>query len=91
MSNPKGKAQELVSKYLKASFNCTECIMPYCDIQCTKLSLHEAKECATIVCDEFISAMSTTHIGYCKEPFNVYYKQKKEYWLAVKAEIEKLY
>jgi hypothetical protein len=49
-----------------------------------------SKECAKIVCNEFIDAMSTTHIGYCKEPFNAYYKKKKDYWQAVKAEIEKL-
>lgn len=49
-----------------------------------------SKECVKIVCNEFIDAMSATHIGYCKEPFNAYYKKKKDYWLAVKAEIERM-
>lgn len=74
---PKEKAEELVDKYLNASFNCKDCDMPYCDIKCTMLSKREAKVCALIVVDEMLSLR---------------YLLKKETWFykEVKKEIEKL-
>jgi hypothetical protein len=53
---PKEKAQELVNKYTNAGFNCKDCDMPFCDMKCTILHKHEAKECALIVVDEILQA-----------------------------------
>ena len=74
MSNPKEKAKQLVGDYLNASFNCYGCVMPYCDIQCTKLSINEAKQCALIAVDEILNIQVV----------------KDGYWYEVKTEIEKL-
>jgi len=74
--NPQEKAQELVDKYINASFNCKDCNMPFCDIKCTQLSLNEAKQCALIAANELIKATV---------PFAI-----THYWEAVKMEIEKI-
>jgi len=94
---PKEKAKEIFDNMCQnIGSNCEHdsyCEEDKCKLNGTvfcKISKEEAKECAKIVCNEFIGAMSTTHIGYCKEAFNAYYKKKKYYWLAVKAEIEKM-
>lgn len=50
----KEKAEELIYKYKKASFNCIGCDMPYCDIPCTSLSVDESKQCALIAVDEIL-------------------------------------
>lgn len=77
---PDKKANELFDKMMyQIQYNCSPTI-----------SEMVSKECVKIVCNELIDAMSATHIGYCKEPFNAYYKKKKDYWLAVKDEIEKM-
>ena len=63
------KANELFDKMMyQIQYNCSPTI-----------SELVSKECAKIVCNEFIDAMSTTHIGYCKEPFNAYYKNKNDH------------
>jgi hypothetical protein len=69
---PKEKAEELVDKYLNASFNCKDCDMPYCDIRCTQLMKSEAKVCALIAVDEIISLVG----------------RYSNYWQEVKQEIE---
>ena len=74
---PKEKAKQLVEKYLNASFNCTDCDIPYCDIQCTKLSINEAKQCALIAVDEILNLDLSV--------------EGRSYWMEVKIEIEKLY
>jgi hypothetical protein len=79
MITPKEKAEELVDKYIKASFNCTDCVMTYCDIRCTMLSLTEAKDCAIIAIDEIIKFGNEQGI---REPMM--------YWYKVKEELEKL-
>jgi hypothetical protein len=73
---PKEKAKELVDKYINASFNCKDCNMPFCDIKCTQLNLHEAKQCALIAVDELIKATTPLASTY--------------FWQKVKNEIEKL-
>ena len=57
------KANELISKFKNASFNCTDCDMPYCDVPCTRLSISEAKECALIVVDEILNNFGTLTEG----------------------------
>jgi len=74
---PKQKAQELIDKYLKASFNCKDCDMPYCDMKCTSLNIREAKQCALIAVDEILSVVW-------------YVPVDTEYWQEVKQEIENL-
>ena len=76
---PKEKANELVSKYKNAPFNCTDCDMPFCDIPCTRLSLEESKQCALIAVDEIISVIDP------ETNFKTW-----EFWKQVKQEIEKL-
>ena len=51
----KDKAIELVDKFKNAEFNCKDCDMPFCDVKCTQLNLSEAKICALIVVNEFLS------------------------------------
>jgi hypothetical protein len=80
---PQEKAQELVDKFINASFNCKDCDMPFCDTHCTILNLYEAKQCALIAVDEVIS------IGYWEYMDSGSYKENK-YWQEVKEEIEKL-
>lgn len=84
MSKPqsaKDKAQELVDKYLNASFNCKSCEMPFCDVKCTRLQKSEAKECALIALDEILEALE----------LNTWQNQKQmEYYKEVKSELEKL-
>jgi hypothetical protein len=58
---PKEKAEELINKYLNASFNCKDCEMPYCDIKCTMLSKREAKVCALITVDYIITETGTKY------------------------------
>ena len=55
---PKEKAKELIGKYINASFNCTDCDTPYCDIKCTSLSKFEAKLCALIAVNEILEVLS---------------------------------
>jgi hypothetical protein len=76
---PQEKAQELVDKYINASFNCKDCNMPFCDIKCTQLSLNEAKQCALIALDEIIIQINYWAVN-----------SVKLYWKRVKEEIEKL-
>lgn len=76
------QAQELIDKYLNASFNCKDCDMPYCDIPCTSLNLTEAKECALICVDEIIK------IGWNLPHYNQ--QTGIEYWHEVKTKIIKL-
>ena len=84
---PKEKAQELIDKYLNASFNCKDCDMPYCDIPCTSLNLTEAKECALITVNEIIYSIPTY-------PQSSNSKMKRldtiTFWMLVKEEILKL-
>ena len=80
--NPQEKAQELVDKYINASFNCKDCNMPFCDIKCTQLSLNEAKQCALIAVDEIIEAIDWHEFEHPNKEF--------DYWQEVKEEIEKL-
>jgi hypothetical protein len=80
---PKEKAQELVDKYLNASFNCKDCDMPYCDMKCTNLSIREAKQCALIAVDEVISNIEPS------VSMDVISARIK-YWEQVKQEIESL-
>lgn len=54
---PQEKAKELIDKYLNASFNCNECPVQMCDIECTKLYIEEASECALIAVDEIIESV----------------------------------
>lgn len=79
---PKEKAIELVNRYKKASFNCTDCDMPYCDVPCTRLSIDEAKECALITLDEILEM----DLPIYEEDVAAFY----DYWEKVKEEIEKL-
>ncbi len=79
----KEKANELIDKYINAEFNCKDCDMPFCDIGCTILSTYEAKECALIAVDEILEALKVFDITYN-------YILKRDYWLEVKQEIEKL-
>ena len=74
---PKEKAQELVNKYINASFNCKDCNMPYCDMRCTQLNLREAKECALILVEEIQQVIQIE-------------KLKDIYWEEVKKEINNL-
>jgi len=76
---PTEKVNELVNKYLNASFNCKGCDMPFCDIGCTQLSLHEAKECALIAVDEVIEQE--------KQWIKATGKGNSTFWKAVKKEI----
>lgn len=69
---PKEIAEELVNKYLNASFNCKGCEMLYCDISCTQLSKNDAKQCALITVDEISK--------HC-------YEVMKPFWQQVKDEI----
>jgi hypothetical protein len=73
---PEEKAKELVDKFINASFNCKDCNMPFCDIKCTQLNLHEAKQCSLIAVDELIKATTQLASTY--------------FWQKVKNEIEKL-
>ena len=57
---PTEKANELVNKYLNASFNCKGCNMPFCDTSCTRLSLYESQQCALIAVEEIIDIFDTT-------------------------------
>jgi hypothetical protein len=85
---PKQKAQELVDKYLNASFNCKDCDMPYCDMKCTNLSIREAKQCALIAVDEMIlfgdRIIETGLFGF---PSDISFTHM---WKEVKKEIEAL-
>ena len=89
------KANELVSKYKNASFNCKDCDMPYCDIPCTQLSVYEAKQCALIAVDEIIrsrrddGAFDDTLSSSGSEYYTPH-PMYLTYWLQVKQEIEKL-
>jgi len=78
---PKEKAEELVDKYINASFNCKDCNMPFCDIKCTQLSLNEAKQCALIAVDEMLNDCDPS------SPFEI---ERINFWENVKNEIEKL-
>jgi len=80
---PKEKAQELVDKYLNASFNCKDCDMPYCDMKCTILSFNEAKQCAVIAVDEIIAS---NPIAFDEDDNCI----EKQWWQEVKKEIELL-
>lgn len=75
---PRDKAKELVDKYLNTSFNCNDCIIPFCDIACTKLYTKEAAECALILTDEIILFLQD----------DPYYKEYN-YWQEVKNELLK--
>jgi hypothetical protein len=77
---PTEKANELVNKYLNASFNCKGCNMPFCDAPCTQLSLHEAKECALIAVEEIIF----------KETMHAYTVDYIQYWQQVKKAITEI-
>jgi hypothetical protein len=44
--------KELMLAFKNASFNCKNCVMPYCDIPCTKLGDYESEICA-LICMEF--------------------------------------
>ena len=80
---PKEKADELIDKYLNASFNCKNCDMPFCDIPCTMLNLSEAKECALIAVNEIIKTdMLIDEECYVMTPSYL------QYWQEVKKEIE---
>lgn len=89
--NAKGKAKELVDKFLNAEFNCKECNMPFCDIPCTKLSLFEAKQCAIISVDEIIKAFylntGSDIVGNQIINFSI---RESDYWQEVKQEIQNL-
>jgi hypothetical protein len=84
---PQEKAIELIDKFKNASFNCTDCDMPYCDVPCTQLNTEEAKQCALIVVNEIIDLsfgnLTDGKNHYCNYFTTKYYKQVKE-------EIEKL-
>ena len=80
--SPKEKAEALINKYLKASFNCSDCDMPYCDVKCTSLCLSEAKDCALISVDEILEALDLINERYNEFPLR--------YYTSVKAEIERL-
>lgn len=82
---PKEKANELVSKYKNAPFNCTDCDMPFCDIPCTRLSLEESKQCALIAVDEILQNVYDDRATIGRQNLT-----DKEYWKQVKQEIEKL-
>jgi hypothetical protein len=71
----KEKAEELVNKYLNASFNCKGCDMPFCDVGCTNLIEIEAKQCALIAVDEILICCIGSH---------------EDYWQQVKQEITNL-
>jgi len=80
---PKEKADELIDKYVNASFNCKNCDMPFCDIPCTMLNLSEAKECALIAVNEIIKTdMLIDEECYVMTPSYL------QYWQEVKKEIE---
>jgi hypothetical protein len=92
---PQEKAQELVDKYMYASFNCKDCDMPFCDIKCTQLNLHEAKQCALIAVDEIIkSREEDSHFDdkllYIGSDYLTLHPMYLTYWLKVKENIEKL-
>ena len=82
---PKQKADELISKFKNASFNCTDCDMPYCDVPCTKLNTSEAKKCALIVVDEILENFGNLTDG--KDHYSNYFTIK--YYEEVKEEIKK--
>jgi len=79
---PKEKAMELVGKYFNASFNCKDCNMPYCDVRCTSLHESEAKQCAIIAVDEILNFQENLIVTEGSLAY--------QYWIKVKAEIEKL-
>lgn len=81
---PKEKAAELVMKYKDAHFNCKGCTMPFCDIPCTMLSIHEAKLCALIAVDVTISEYSVLQIQ------NTFCYNRWLFWQEVIKEIENL-
>jgi uncharacterized protein YuzE len=83
-NTPQEKAIELVNKFKNASFNCTDCDMPYCDVHCTKLNTNEAKECALIAVDEIGKAIDFDWM----EVQNL--EAQHRFWDNVKQEIEKL-
>lgn len=74
---PKEKAKELIDKYINASFNCTDCDTPYCDIKCTSLSIFEAKLCVLIAVNEILEVLSKD------------LNPLVNYWFEVKREIKK--
>jgi hypothetical protein len=82
MRGTKEKAQELVDKFINASFNCKDCDMPFCDIPCTKLNLYEAKQCALICVNELLTLREALFINEGSMAY-LYLKEIKE-------EIEKL-
>lgn len=53
----------MIYKYKKASFNCTGCDIPYCDIPCTILSVDESKQCALIAVDEILELLPEIAFG----------------------------
>lgn len=76
---PKEKAKQLIEKYINASFNCTDCDTPYCDIKCTSLSIFEAKLCALIAVNQIDEVLWHTHKNL----------DEYIYWKEVKREIKK--
>lgn len=87
---PKEKAKELIDKYLNTSFNCNNCTIPFCAMDCTKIYTKEAAECALIAVDEIIdnellSPQLKRHYILKIPPT----PQELEYWQEVKNELLK--
>ena len=83
MVTPKEKADELIDKYLNASFNCKGCDKHYCYITCTRLCLMEAKECALIAVNEIINSIPTQPSNSKMERLDAI-----TFWMLVKEEIK---
>ena len=54
------------------------------------VEFHRAKQCAMIVCDEFIAEMKGKHIGDGKISMDIYRNHKLTFWKSVKEEIKLL-
>jgi hypothetical protein len=99
---PKEKARELVEWFINADFNCKECEFEYCDIKCTQLNLHEAKQCAMkcvsekIITAQKMEAVLTTASSVSQfdpdvpEAIRIWCGQIIDELQQVKQEIEKL-
>lgn len=80
---PQQKAKELIDRYLNTSFNCNNCTIPFCAMDCTKIYTKEAAECALITVEEILNISYFRH-----EPTedDLLYKN---YWQEVKKELLK--